>query len=126
MKLLLDTHVALWALAQPGRLPASVRASLADPENDVYLSAASTWEIVIKGSLGKLDADADQIVGAALATGFTELPVTSKHALRLRALPSLHRDPFDRILVAQALQDGLTLVTRDADLAGYGVPLLTV
>lgn len=124
MRLLLDTHVLLWALGQPSKLRPAVRAALVDADNDVLVSAASTWEIAIKAALGKLRADLAEIASAAAATGFTELGITVAHTLRVRTLPAHHRDPFDRMLVAQAACEGLTLVTNDRALAAYGVPLL--
>ena len=126
MRLLLDTHVLLWALGQPAKLPPAVRASLTDPENDVYVSAASTWEIAVKSALGKLHADLGEVARAAAATGFAELPVKVSHTVRLSGLPLHHRDTFDRVLVAQAAEEGLTLVTRDEALARYGVAVLAV
>ena len=123
MRLLLDTHVLLWALAAPARLPAKVSAAIRDPSNMVHVSATSGWEIAIKVALGKLKADLDEISRAVAEVGFEELPVRMAHARRLRALPAHHRDPFDRMLVAQAIEEGLTLVTRDRQLGAYGVPI---
>ncbi len=122
MRLLLDTHALLWALATPARLPARTASAIRDPANAVFVSAASTWEIAIKVALGKLSADLDEIVRTSIEVGFEELPVTLAHARRLRELPARHRDPFDRMLVAQALEEGLTVVTRDVVLRDYGVP----
>ena len=124
MRLLLDTHVLLWALAAPQKLPATTAAAIRDPANVVFVSAASAWEIAIKIALGKLAGDLDEIVSASLDVGFEELAVTLVHARRVRTLPSVHRDPFDRMLVAQAMEEGLTIVTRDAAVEGYGVPTL--
>ena len=90
----------------------------------VYASAATAWEIAIKAALGKIEADLDQIVTACRDTGFLELPVSMIHTQRLRELPAHHRDPFDRILVAQALEEGLTLVTHDPILGRYPAPIL--
>lgn len=123
-RLLLDTHALVWALSAPRRLPADVAASLRDPESDVYLSAVSTWEIAIKSALGKIDADLAAVVRAARAADFEELPVTIAHTLRLRVLPAHHRDPFDRLLVAQAMEEHLTIVTHDRLIAAYGVSRL--
>lgn len=124
MRLLLDTHALIWALSSPRRLPARVVERLEDPSTVVYASAANTWEIAIKAALGKIEADLDELAKAVRDTGFTELAVTMMHTLRLRELPAHHRDPFDRILVAQALEEGLTLVTHDPVLAGYPAPIL--
>lgn len=123
MRLLLDTHALLWALAAPSRLPPRIAKALRDPSNTVFVSAASAWEIAIKASLGKLSADVDEIVHAVVDVGFDELSVTLAHARRVRDLPSHHRDPFDRMLVAQALEEGLALVTHDGVLRAYRVPI---
>jgi PIN domain nuclease of toxin-antitoxin system len=95
-----------------------------DPGNEVYVSAASTWEIAIKAALGKIKVDLAQVVEAARATGFAALPISISHTLRLRDLPSHHRDPFDRILIAQALEEGLTIVTHDPAFGAYPAPTL--
>ena len=124
MRLLLDTHALLWALAAPAKLPAKTAAGIRDPANSVFISAASAWEIAIKVALRKLTADLDEIVSTSVEVGFEELAVTLAHARRVRSLPPLHRDPFDRMLVAQALEEGLTIVTRDAAVGDYGVPTL--
>jgi len=121
MKLLLDTHVLLWALSDPVRMAPDARALIADAANTVAVSSASAWEISIKVSAGKLKFDAD--LAAALAEAdFLALPITIAHALAAGRLPPHHRDPFDRMLIAQSLSDGWTLVTRDRGLAAYGVP----
>ena len=122
--LLLDTHALIWALSAPRRLPAKVAAVLREPDTDVYVSAVSTWEIVIKSALGKIDADLPAIVSAARAADFDELPITIAHTERLRALPTHHRDPFDRLLIAQALEERLTIVTHDRLIAAYSVARL--
>ncbi len=124
VNLLLDTHVLLWALASPRRLPLRASAAIRDPANRVFFSAASTWEIAIKASLGKLVADVRDVARAASGADFDELPITVAHSLRVRDLPPHHRDPFDRILVAQAWEEGLTVVTRDPALQAYSVPIL--
>jgi PIN domain nuclease of toxin-antitoxin system len=124
VRLLLDTHALLWALSAPSRLPVRTAAALRDPSNDVFVSAASAWEIAIKAALGKLSADVDEIVRTSLEVGFEELAVTLAHARRVHSLPPRHRDPFDRMLVAQALEDGLTVVTHDAMVIAYGAPSL--
>lgn len=124
MRLLLDTHALLWSLARPDRLPRSVSTALTDTGNDVFVSAASTWEITIKSALGKLDGDVRAIAGATRALGFGDLAVTIAHTIRLRELKPHHRDPFDRILVAQALEEGLTIVTHDPAFGAYAAPTL--
>ena len=122
MRLLLDTHVLLWALGAPARLPAPITRALRDPANEVQASAASIWEVAIKAALGKISADVEEFVESVVEVGFDELAVTMAHARRLRSLPQHHRDPFDRMLVAQALEEGLTIVTHDRAFAAYRVP----
>ncbi len=112
MRLLLDTHVVLWALQGSERLGRSARAALVDARNDVYVSAISAVEVAIKSGAGKLRG-AEDFVGLCGRTGFDELPLTAAHADGLRALPAHHHDPFDRLLVSQARHEGLTLVTAD-------------
>lgn len=121
MRLLLDTHVLLWALADPGRLPAAARALIEDAENEVFFSAASLWEIAIKSALGRADFQADpaEMLGVMLETGFAELPVRARHAAEVSRLPSIHKDPFDRLLVAQARVEPMVLLTDDQLLAEY-------
>jgi PIN domain nuclease of toxin-antitoxin system len=121
MRLLLDTHLLLWALAEPARLDASTRASIEDPANEVLFSAASLWEIAIKAGLGRPDFafDPGQILREALETGLTELPVRSEAAIRVAKLPPHHRDPFDRLLVAQAITEPVRLLTADPLLPPY-------
>ena len=123
-RLLLDTHALIWALSNPRRLPADVAESIRDAETDVYVSAASTWEIAIKAALRKIDANVADVVRAMRAVSFDELPVTIAHTVRLGTLPNHHRDPFDRLLVAQALEERLTIVTHDPLIARYDVPRL--
>ena len=127
MKLLLDTHVLLWAASEPEQLTAAARDALEDGTNDVFVSVVSAWEIAIKQSLGKLELakPAEQWLPDVLRrTGFELAEVGLAAALRVRALPWHHRDPFDRLLVAQATEDGYTVVTRDSAFEAYGVPLL--
>ncbi len=124
MNLLLDTHVLLWALASPRRLPSRASSAIRDPNNRVLFSPASTWEIAIKASLGKLVGDVRDVARAAGGADFDELPITVAHSLRVRDLPPHHRDPFDRILVAQAWEEGLTIVTCDPALRAYSVPIV--
>jgi PIN domain nuclease of toxin-antitoxin system len=126
LKLLLDTHVLLWALGEPAMLAEEARTAILNPENDVVASAATAWEIAIKQSLGKLElpGPAESWLPRALErAGFGWIPVTAKDALRVGALPWHHRDPFDRMLVAQTYC-GYTLVTRDERIQPYGVPVL--
>ncbi len=125
MKLLLDTQVLLWAAGNSRRLTASARKLLNDPANELVFSAASLWEITIKNSLGRKDFRVEPRVlrRGLLDNGYTELPVTSQHAVGVDGLPDIHRDPFDRLLLAQALSEGITLVTGDAVLATYPGPI---
>ena len=123
MNLLLDTHVALWALSDPGRLGSDIQQLLIDPVNAAYVSAASVWEVEIKRALGKLIAPDDFAV-ECLERGFDELPIRFDHAARAGALPLLHTDPFDRMLVAQALEEDLTVVSVDRAFGAYGVRML--
>ena len=123
MRLLLDTHALLWWLGDDPRLGAAVREQIADPQVEVSVSAASAWEIAIKQALGRLEIRAD-LPSALAASGFRELPITIADALMAGSLPRHHRDPFDRILVAQALREGCTIVTADPDIALYGAPVL--
>lgn len=119
MKLLLDTHVLLWVVTDSPRIKA-LRKRLLAADNDVYFSVASLWEIAIKVSLSKLQADAAEIREAALEGGFVELPVLGQHALQVGGLPWHHRDPFDRLLVAQAMAEPMRLLTADESLLAYG------
>ncbi len=123
MRILLDTHLLLWALAKPRRLPEAARQRIVEAE--VYVSAASIWEISIKSALGKLKAEPSRVLAAIEPAGFKHLPITGQHAAGVAGLPPLHKDPFDRLLIAQATLEPMILVTNDAALAGYG-PLVTV
>ncbi len=123
-RLLLDTHALIWALSAPRRLPVRIAAMIRDPGSDVYVSAASTWEIAIKSAVGKIEADLSAIVDAARAAAFEELPITITHTARLRALPTHHRDPFDRLLIAQAIEERLTIITHDRAIGAYPVSRL--
>ena len=118
MRLLLDTHVFLWWLADDRRLDSEERQAIRDPENDVYLSAASVWEIVIKQALGRLRPP-EPASSAALRLGLQPLPITFEHAEATAALPPLHNDPFDRLLMAQAKAESLTLVSHDPAIRAY-------
>ena len=121
MRLLLDTHVLLWAAASSKRLPQEARELLEDASNDAYYSAASIWEIAIKSSLGRKDfrIDVDALVKALPDMGLIELPVSGAHAAGVSRLPPIHRDPFDRLLVAQSVAEPLMLLTNDAMLKRY-------
>ena len=120
--LLLDTHIFLWWRGEPSRLTSTVRSRIATADL-VFVSVASAWEAAIKRSLGRLDLP-DTMEAGVLASGFEKLLVTFSHAERAGALPPHHRDPFDRMLVAQAQAEGLTLVTGDRLLEAYGVEIL--
>ena len=121
MRLLLDTHLLLWALAEPDRLDATTRTALEDANNEVLFSAASLWEIAIKAGLGRSDFafDPQQILRAAEQTGFVELPVCSAAAILVAKLPPHHRDPFDRLLIAQAMSEPVRFYTADPLLPPY-------
>jgi PIN domain nuclease of toxin-antitoxin system len=121
VKLLLDTQLLLWAAGEPERLSAAARKLLNDPRNELLFSAASLWEIAIKSSLGREDFRVNPrlLLRGLLDNGYVELPVTSQHAVGLDSLPPLHKDPFDRLLVAQALSEGITLLTTDGQLSLY-------
>lgn len=124
MNLLLDTHAFLWWLADDAGLSSAARRAIAEPSAIVHVSAASLWEIAIKRALGKLEVESPDLAAEIPANGFVELPITGRHALAAGALPRHHDDPFDRMLVAQALSEDLVLVTRDPAVDFYGVPTL--
>lgn len=128
MKLLLDTHLLLWAAGRPERLSAKARRLLRDARNELLFSAASFWEIAIKRTLGRADFRVEPrlLRRGLLDNGYLELPVTSEHAVSLDSLPDLHRDPFDRLLLAQATVEGITLLTTDEQLATYPGPVRKV
>ena len=128
MKLLLDTHVLLWAAGVPDRLSAEARALIDAPEHELFFSAASVWEIAIKRGLGRDDFQVDTrlLRRGLLDNGYSELPVVSEHAVAIDSLPPLHKDPFDRLLVAQAMVEGITLLTSDALVAQYPGPVRKV
>jgi PIN domain nuclease of toxin-antitoxin system len=123
MNLLLDTHTLLWWLADDAGLSTEARATICDAKHVVYVSAATAWEISIKRALGKLNAPGD-LDTAVSASGFREMPITFAHAEAAGQLPMHHSDPFDRMLVAQAKLEFLTLVTRDERMEVYGIPLV--
>jgi PIN domain nuclease of toxin-antitoxin system len=120
MKLLLDTHVLLWWLDDPSQIAEAAVSAIRDPENSVYVSTATVWEIVIKKALGKLLAP-DNLDEVLSVCQFSPLSITVEHALAVRNLPLHHHDPFDRMLVAQTKVEGLTIVTRDSDVLRYPV-----
>lgn len=124
MRLLLDTHVVIWALEDSPKLPPAARDAISEAA-DVLVSSATTWEMAIKKAAGKLKI-ADGFTQSIAASGFLELPVTWRHSLRAATLPAHHKDPFDRMLVAQAQDENLTLMTLDAQLPNYDVPLYWV
>lgn len=122
MKLLLDTHLLLWAAGTPERLSTATRSRLLDEGNDLYFSAVSIWEIVIKRALGRHDLQVDpaRFRRMLVASGYGEVAVTAEHALIVEHLPALHKDPFDRILIAQARSEGMQLLTVDDQVLAYG------
>ena len=128
MKFLLDTQLLLWAAGQPERLSAAARALLTNPSNVLLFSAASLWEVAIKHSLGRADFRVQPrlLRRGLLDNGYVELPITSQHAVSIDGLPALHKDPFDRLLLAQALTEGITLLTADEQLAQYPGPVRKV
>jgi PIN domain nuclease of toxin-antitoxin system len=127
MRVLVDTHVLLWWLHDASRLRPTTRALFAEPANELLWSAASTWELAIKVQLGKLRLDQPVhtfVMGVMATQSLTSLPVHHAHAARIAELPALHRDPFDRLLVAQAAVEGVPFVTADAQLGAYGIECL--
>jgi len=123
MRLLLDTHALLWWLEGGHALAAGARTAIGSPDSLVYVSAASAWEMSIKRGKGRLDSPSD-VLDAIDANGFRELPIMVSHAQSVGGLPPHHADPFDRILIAQAMLEGLTIVTRDPAFSHYDIPLL--
>ncbi|NLV32569.1 MAG: type II toxin-antitoxin system VapC family toxin [Acidobacteria bacterium] len=128
MKLLIDTPLLLWAAGAPDRLSAVARSLIEESENDLFFSAAGLWEIAIKRNLGRNDfhVDARVLRRSLLDNGYRELPITSEHAVAVDTLPPIHKDPFDRILVAQATVEGITLLTSDSVVAQYPGPVRLV
>ena len=128
MRLLLDTHILLWAAGRPERLPAKARKLLNNPRHELFFSAASVWEIAIKTTLGRADFQVDprELRRRLLENGYAEIAVTSEHAANIDALPPLHKDPFDRMLFAQAITEGVTLLTSDEQVASYPGPVRKV
>jgi PIN domain nuclease of toxin-antitoxin system len=128
MKLLLDTHLLLWAAGQPNRLSATALKLIDSPANELFFSAASIWEVAIKCGLGRKDFQADTrlLRRGLLDNGYSELPVLSDHVVGIESLPPVHKDPFDRLLVAQATVEGITLLTADPAVAQYPGPVRLV
>jgi PIN domain nuclease of toxin-antitoxin system len=128
LRLLIDTHLLLWAAGQPDRLSAETRGLLQDPVHNLIYSVASLWEITIKRGLGRPDFRVEpRVLRRGLRDhGYNELPITADHALAVDLLPAIHRDPFDRILVAQAMIEGITLLTCDPLVASYPAPIRRV
>ena len=122
MKLLLDTHILLWAACDPKKLPVKIRKLIEDEENTLFFSAASLWEIVIKNGLGRNDFQIEPRMfrSALMDNGYLEVPITSEHVLFVHDLPPLHKDPVDRILVAQSSIEGMALLTVDQAVIDYG------
>ena len=131
MRLLLDTHVALWAIARVDKLPEDAKRLIADPENTISISVVTLWEIAIKYPLGrrgigKMPISASDALRLFHSAGFELLEISGPHALAVEALPSLHGDPFDRMLVAQALTEPMRLLTADAKVAAYADSIIRV
>jgi PIN domain nuclease of toxin-antitoxin system len=128
MKLLLDTHLLLWAAGEPQRLSKQARTLIDNPDNELLFSAASLWEVAIKRGLGREDfkVDARLLRRGLLDNGYSELPIISDHVVATESLPPIHKDPFDRVLVAQATVEGVTLLTIDSLVSQYPGPIRTV
>jgi PIN domain nuclease of toxin-antitoxin system len=128
VRLLLDTQIVLWATLDPRLLSSAAFALMNDRGNSLVFSAVTIWEVAIKFALGRSDFDADPRVlrRALLDNGYAELPITGQHAVTIASLPPLHKDPFDRLLLAQAMSEGITLLTADARLAQYPGPVRLV
>lgn len=128
MRLLLDTHLLLWAAGDSVHLSKEVRELMNAPENSLFFSPASIWEVVIKNGLGRDDFQVDPraLRRGLLENDYSELPITSEHAVAAQTLPALHKDPFDRLLVAQAIAEGITLLSSDVAVAQYGHPVRAV
>jgi PIN domain nuclease of toxin-antitoxin system len=126
VRILLDTHIFVWWLANDRKLPKAADALILDPDNEIRVSAASIWEIAIKQALGQIQVDPSLLVGSIPDSGFCELPVTARHALETGKLPPHHRDPFDRLLVAQSRAEPMYLLSHDRQLAVYGDTVLII
>jgi PIN domain nuclease of toxin-antitoxin system len=125
MRLLLDTHIFLWSVNDDPKLSQQARSLILDAD-EVFVSSASIWEASIKAGLGKLDVDVNLLVNEIANSGFLELPVRASHAAQVRSLPDIHRDPFDRLLIAQAITEPLRLVTADGYLERYTDLVITI
>lgn len=125
MKILLDTHLLLWAAGEPEKLPPAALAEIENADNDLLFSAASLWEVAIKRGLGRADFTVDPrlLRRGLIDNGYHELPITSEHAVAVDGLPPIHKDPFDRLLVAQSIVEGITLLTVDELVARYPAPI---
>jgi PIN domain nuclease of toxin-antitoxin system len=121
VRLLLDTHVLLWWLADDRKLGKSAREVIANPNNDVLVSSASLWEAAIKAALGRLEIELDDLEDAILRNGFQPLPIGFRHAITAGRLPAVHRDPFDRMLIAQASVEELRVISHDRVFERYGL-----
>jgi PIN domain nuclease of toxin-antitoxin system len=121
VRFLLDTHILIWWLADDRKLAKNARAIIANPDNDVLVSAVSLWEISIKAALGRLEVELDDLEHNVADSGFRSLPINSRHALTAGRLPAIHRDPFDRMLIAQASVEELRVVSHDRVFERYGL-----
>lgn len=128
MKLLLDTHILIWAAGFPDRLSEEARGLIADLDNELFFSAASLWEVAIKSALGRDDfsVDARLLRRGLMDNGYSELPVMSAHAVAIDGLPTIHKDPFDRLLIAQSMVEGITLITADEIVGQYPGPIRVI
>lgn len=128
MKYLLDTNLLLWALSRATKLSTAAESLIADADNELYFSAASIWEISVKSSLGRDDFQVDSTLfrRGLLDNDYRELPISSEHAATVAILPPIHKDPFDRLLIAQAIVEGITLITGDDNLSKYPGPIVKV
>jgi len=125
MRILLDTHIFLWVVFDNPKLSKTAKRLLSSAD-EIYVSSASIWEMSIKSSLGKLNVDVPRLASEIISVGFLELPVRIHHSLMVRTLADIHKDPFDRMLIAQAISEPLNLVTSDNRLAGYSELVITV
>lgn len=126
MRVLLDTQIVLWWMTDDKRLSQKAERVIADPDNEIFVSAASIWEVAIKAALGRIKGTVEAVVEAIHPSGFTELPITGQHAVQVSKLPLHHRDPFDRILIAQSLSEPMRFITHDRALTKYGDLILLV
>jgi len=128
VRLLPDTHLLLWAVDHPQKLSKVAHSLLSDPENELFFSPLSIWEVCIKRALGRSDFQFDPMVlrRSLLLNGYTELPLTSEHPIAIQTLPPIHKDPIDRLLIAQATVEGITLLTTDGTVARYPGPIRKV